>query len=72
MAQSAWVGGLGLVIALPAAFAVARLVDAVGAKASLPWWLVLGSSVATIAMALLSGLAALRSLRLIEPAQLLR
>jgi putative ABC transport system permease protein len=72
MAQSAWVGGLGLVIALPAAFAVARVVDAVGAKALLPWWLVVGSSVATLAMALLSGLAALRSLRLIEPAQLLR
>jgi putative ABC transport system permease protein len=72
LAQSAWIGGLGVAIALPAAFGVARLVDAVGAKAILPWPLLLGSAVVTVAMALLSGLAALRSLRLIEPAQLLR
>jgi putative ABC transport system permease protein len=72
LAQSAWVGGLGVAIALPATFAVARLVDAVGAKAILPWPLVVGSAAVTIVMALLSGLAALRSLRLIEPAQLLR
>ncbi|HEY1377651.1 MAG TPA: ABC transporter permease [Gemmataceae bacterium] len=72
LAQSAWIGGLGVGIALPGAFAVARLVDAVGAKAILPWPLVVGSAVVTVVMALLSGLAALRSLRLIEPAQLLR
>jgi putative ABC transport system permease protein len=72
MAQSAWIGGMGVAIALPASFAVAWLVDAVGARAILPWQLLVGSSVVTILMALLSGLAALRSLRLIEPAQLLR
>jgi putative ABC transport system permease protein len=72
LAQSAWIGGLGVVIALPASFAVAHMVDAVGAKAILPWPLVAASAAVTIAMALLSGLAALRSLRLIEPAQLLR
>jgi putative ABC transport system permease protein len=72
LAQSAWIGGLGVAIALPATFGVARLVDAIGAKAILPWPLVLGSAVVTVVMALLSGLAALRSLRLIEPAQLLR
>jgi putative ABC transport system permease protein len=72
LAQSAWVGGLGVAIALPAAFAVARVVDAVGARAILPWPLVVGSAAVTVVMALLSGLAALRSLRLIEPAQLLR
>ena len=72
LTQSAWVGGLGVIIALPASFAVARAVDAVGAKAILPWPLVAASAGVTVAMALLSGLAALRSLRLIEPAQLLR
>jgi putative ABC transport system permease protein len=72
LAQSAWIGGLGVCLALPAAYAVAGLVDAVGAKAILPWPLVVASAAATVAMALLSGLAALRSLRLIEPAQLLR
>jgi putative ABC transport system permease protein len=72
VAQSAWIGGLGIMIALPAAFFVARMVDAVGAKAILPWPLVVASAGVTVIMALLSGLAALRSLRLIEPAQLLR
>ena len=72
LAQSAWIGGLGVVIALPASYLVAGIVDAIGARAILPWPLVLGSCLVTVAMALLSGLAALRSLRLIEPAQLLR
>jgi putative ABC transport system permease protein len=70
--QSAWIGGLGVAIALPAAFGLAHLADAVGAKAILPPPLLVASSIVTIGMALLSGLAALRSLRLIEPAQLLR
>jgi putative ABC transport system permease protein len=72
LAQSAWIGGLGVALALPASYAVAELVDAVGAKAILPWPLMAASAAMTMAMALLSGLAALRSLRLIEPAQLLR
>jgi putative ABC transport system permease protein len=72
MAQSAWIGGLGVAIALPASFAVARMVDAVGARALLPWPLVGAAAGVTVTMALLSGLMALRSLRLIEPAQLLR
>jgi putative ABC transport system permease protein len=72
VAQSGWIGGLGVAIALPAAFAVAHMIDAVGAKAILPVPLVAASAVVTVVMALLSGLAALRSLRLIEPAQLLR
>jgi putative ABC transport system permease protein len=72
LTQSAWIGGLGVAIALPSAFIVARIVDAVGAKAILPWPLLAASALVTVVMALLSGLAALRSLRLIEPAQLLR
>jgi hypothetical protein len=39
---------------------------------SLPWWLQVSAAVVTLVMALLSGLFALRSLRLIEPATLLR
>jgi putative ABC transport system permease protein len=72
LTQSAWIGGLGVAIALPTSFAVAHAVDAVGARAILPWPLVIASAAVTVIMALLSGLAALRSLRLIEPAQLLR
>jgi putative ABC transport system permease protein len=70
--QSLWIGGAGVVLALPAAYGAARVVDWLGARASLPWWLVTGSAAVTMVMAMLSGLAALRSLRLIEPAQLLR
>jgi putative ABC transport system permease protein len=38
----------------------------------LPWWLLAGATVVTLVMALSSGLLALRSLRLVEPATLLR
>ncbi|HEX4592445.1 MAG TPA: ABC transporter permease [Gemmataceae bacterium] len=72
LTQSAWIGGLGVAIALPLAYLVAHAVDAIGAKAILPLPLVVASAVVTIVMSLLSGLAALRSLRLMEPAQLLR
>src|SRR5947209_1363722 len=72
LTQSAWIGGLGVLIALPLAFGIAHAVDAIGAKAILPLPLVVASAVVTIVMSLLSGLAALRSLRLMEPAQLLR
>jgi putative ABC transport system permease protein len=72
LAQSFWIGGAGIIIALPAAFAAGRVVDMLGARAALPSWLVGSSAAITLVMALVSGLAALRSLRLIEPAQLLR
>jgi putative ABC transport system permease protein len=72
VAQSLWVGGAGVLIALPVAYGAAYVVDLLGARAILPPLLMVGSAVATMAMAALSGLAALRSLRLIEPAQLLR
>jgi putative ABC transport system permease protein len=72
LTQSAWIGGLGVVIALPCALLIAHAVDALGARAILPAPLLIASAVVTVGMALLSGLAALRSLRLIEPAQLLR
>ena len=44
----------------------------VGAKVLLPWQLMVMAITLTMTMALLSGLAALRSLRLVEPAILLR
>jgi putative ABC transport system permease protein len=70
--QSLWIGGAGVILALPTAYGVARVVDLLGARAWLPPWLVAGTALVTMVMAMLSGLAALRSLRLIEPAQLLR
>jgi putative ABC transport system permease protein len=72
LAQSFWVGVAGVVLAVPTAFLLQQLGDEAGAKILLPWWLVTFSVVLTLAMALLSGLAALRSLRLIEPVNLLR
>jgi putative ABC transport system permease protein len=72
LAQSFWIGAAGVALALPIVFGLAYLGNEVGAKVLLPWEL-LGAAVAvTMAMAMLSGLAALRSLRLIEPANLLR
>jgi putative ABC transport system permease protein len=72
LAQSFWVGVAGIALALPAVLLLARGADALGARVALPSWL-LGLTVGvTMAMALLSGLAALRSLRLVEPAALLR
>ena len=37
-----------------------------------PWWLLVSAAAVTLGMALLSGLTALRSLRQVEPAMLLR
>lgn len=72
MSQSFWIGVLGVGLAIPTVHGLAHLADRLGANILLPTWLQIGAAVVTMAMALLSGLAALRSLRLIEPAMLLR
>jgi putative ABC transport system permease protein len=72
MAQSLWVGLGGIALALPAIFALAAAGSTAGARVLLPSWLFALGSTLTLAMALLSGLAALRSLRLVEPITLLR
>ena len=72
LTQSFWVGLGGIVLALPTVFALARLGALAGARVLLPSWLLLATVALTMAMALVSGLIALRSLRLIEPATLLR
>lgn len=72
LAQSFWVGAAGVVLALPAAFGLAELGEALGARIMLPAWLLAIAVTVTMSMAMLSGLAALRSLRLIDPAVLLR
>ncbi len=72
MAQSLWVGLGGIGLALPMIYALAASGEGSGAVVLLPPWLLgLGTGL-TLAMALLSGLAALRSLRLVEPITLLR
>jgi putative ABC transport system permease protein len=72
IAQSFWIGVIGIALAWPAAEGLGRIADWAGAKVLLPWWLLGGSAVVTMLVALLSGLFALRSLRLVEPAMLLR
>jgi putative ABC transport system permease protein len=72
LAQSFWVGLIGVCLAIPAAFALAEVADRLGVRVMLPPVL-LGAAIGiTMVMAMLSGLFALRSLRLVEPAMLLR
>jgi putative ABC transport system permease protein len=72
MAQSLWVGLGGICLALPLIFGLASGGNTAGAQVLLPTWLLAAGSGITLAMALASGLTALRSLRLVEPITLLR
>jgi putative ABC transport system permease protein len=72
LAQSFWVGVLGVVLALPAIFALGNGADVLGVTVLLPLWLLAGTVTVTLGMALFSGLAALRLLWRMEPAILLR
>jgi putative ABC transport system permease protein len=72
LAQSFWIGVLGLALAVPAVYGLARVAGVVGARVLLSGWLQGAVAAVTLVMAMGSGLFALRSLRLIEPANLLR
>ncbi len=72
LAQSFWIGVSGAALALPAIFGLGAGADTLGAKVLLPIWLLAGGAALTMTMAVVSGLAALRSLRLAEPITLLR
>jgi putative ABC transport system permease protein len=72
LSQSLGVGVIGVVLALPIVLALGRLATAIGTGMLLPWWLLAAVLSVTLLMALVSGLATLRSLRLMEPMSLLR
>jgi putative ABC transport system permease protein len=72
MSQSFWIGIIGIGLAVPVIFGLAELADRMGAQVQLRWWLMLGTVAVTLVMAMLSGVFALRSLRHVEPATLLR
>ena len=72
MAQSFWIGLIGVGLALPAALGVARLVQKWDIEMILSPLLLSLTAALTIVMALVSGLTALRSLKHAEPASLLR
>jgi putative ABC transport system permease protein len=72
LAQSFWIGVTGVSLAVHIIYGMSQGVDSLGARVQLPYWLMSSAIGVTMTMALISGLAALRSLRLIEPATLLR
>jgi putative ABC transport system permease protein len=73
MTQSFWVGVFGVAVGLPTMYALARAIGAAGnLRVSLAPWLLGAVGAITLSMALVSGLAALRILRQVEPANLLR
>jgi putative ABC transport system permease protein len=72
VAQSFWIGVAGVLLAWPAVVSLSPLAHLVGARLQIQPWLLALTVLVTLGMALLSGLAALRSLRLVEPAMLLR
>jgi putative ABC transport system permease protein len=72
LAKSFWIGVFGLSLAIPIVALSAYLFEWLGTRAILPDWLWVGTVVLTLVMALVSGLLALPSLRLAQPAQLLR
>jgi putative ABC transport system permease protein len=72
VAQSFWVGLLGLAVALPITYAAQSGGARLGVTILLEPWILIYASVVTLAMALSSGLVALRSLGVVEPAALLR
>jgi putative ABC transport system permease protein len=72
LAQSFWVGVIGVAFAYPACQALRAAALQVGADVDLRWEVLLGTAVVTLGMALGAGLFALRSVRQIEPMSLLR
>ena len=72
VAQAFWIGIIGVGIGLPAAYGARKLAENVGALTRMPDWLILIDAGVCMGMAIIAGLFALRSLRLVEPAQLLR
>lgn len=72
LSQAFWVGIAGVVLAMPFVFILAWAADWVGVRVFLPWWLLAGAVVVTLAMAMGSGLFAMRALRTIRLISLLR
>ena len=70
--QSFWVGLGGLALAAPLTYGLGQVAAACGAKVLLGAWLLGAAAALSLGTALASGLVALRSLRLAEPAALLR
>ena len=72
LTQSFWIGIIGVALSIPTVHSSAWGADELGVRVLLPLWLIGSAAGVTLVMALGSGLVALRSLRLVEPATLLR
>jgi putative ABC transport system permease protein len=72
LGQSFWVTLAGLTLALPLTVILAHIARPLNVEVLLPLWLVAGVGGLTLAVGLLSGIAALRSLRQADPGTLLR
>jgi putative ABC transport system permease protein len=72
LAQAFWIGVYGVSLAMPAVLSAAAVAEMCGSKVSLPPALFATTAACTMIVALLSGLTALRALRLFEPIALLR
>jgi putative ABC transport system permease protein len=70
--QSFWVGVAGVVIAAPITLTLADILSLLEVRTLFPMWLVVPTVGVMLFTVLLSGLIALRSLRLVQPAALLR
>jgi putative ABC transport system permease protein len=70
--QSFWVGAAGLVIAAPVTLTLADILSLMEVRTLFPMWLIVPTSGVMLITVLLSGVVALRSLRLVQPAALLR
>lgn len=73
VAQSFWVGLIGIGLSYPVCLGLRYLARSLGnADVDLRWEVLVGTAVVTVGMALAAGLFALRSVRQIEPMNLLR
>lgn len=72
LSQSFWIGAGGLALALPLVWVLSWATLAIRTRVLLENEILVGTAVLTLAIALLSGASALRPLRRIEPAELLR
>jgi putative ABC transport system permease protein len=70
--QAFWIGVLGVAVSIPATFALAELAGVFGVKPALPIELLATAGAITLFMSLFAGVFALRSIRQIEPVNLLR
>ncbi len=72
LAQACWLGVLGVLLAYPCVLGLAQLAGLLGARTQLPPWVLASAAGLTLITAVGAGLLALRSLRQLQLAALLR